>query len=63
MTIGPYFVLKYFSFTFTLHLAYSDTHLQRHNLFGSFDDVLTEFDCTCKRTHAVRLGTKNLPIY
>jgi len=37
-------VLKYFSFTFSKHLAYSDTLLQRHNLFGPFDDVITEFD-------------------
>ena len=25
--VGLYFVLKYFSFTFTTHLAYSDTRL------------------------------------
>jgi hypothetical protein len=44
MPPGLYFVLKYFSFTLTTHLAHSDTRLQGHNLFGPFDDVITEFD-------------------
>jgi hypothetical protein len=45
MPAGLYFVLKYFLFTFLIHLAYSDTWLQRHICFGPFDVVITEFDC------------------
>lgn len=37
-------VLKYFSYAFTIHLAWSDTHLSRHNLFGPCNDVITDFD-------------------
>jgi hypothetical protein len=47
MPTGLYFVLKYFSFTFTIHLTYSITYLQQHNLFGAFQDVITEFHCVC----------------
>jgi len=50
MSAGLYFVLKYYSFTFTTHHTYSGTLIYRHNLFGPFDDVITEIDCLdCKR--------------
>jgi hypothetical protein len=39
-----YFDLNHFSFTFTIHIAYNDTRVQRHNSFGPFGDVITEFD-------------------
>jgi hypothetical protein len=34
MPTDLYFVLKYFSFTVTIHIAYSNTHLLWHNLFS-----------------------------
>jgi hypothetical protein len=37
----------YFSFTFNIHLTQSDTHISRHNLFSSVNDIITEFDCVC----------------
>jgi len=46
MSAGLYFVLKYFTFTFDMHLAQSDTRLYRYNLFHSFDDALSKFNCT-----------------
>jgi len=49
MPASLYFVLKYFSFTFTIHLAYSDTRLYQHNLLGPFDEDITEFECIFKR--------------
>jgi len=45
MPAGLYFVLRYFSFTSGIHPTYTDIHLQRHNLFAPFGDVITEFDC------------------
>jgi len=47
MPAGLFFVLKYFSFSFNLHLAYSYTHLKLNNLFGPFDNVILEFNCVC----------------
>jgi hypothetical protein len=46
MSADPYFAVQYLSFSFTTHLAYGDARLQRHNLLGPFDDVITEFECT-----------------
>ena len=40
-----HFISTYFSCTCTIHIAYSDTLIKRHNLFGPFDEVITEFDC------------------
>jgi hypothetical protein len=45
MPAGLYFVLKYFSFTFTTHLAYNDTRLYRHKCFGPYDVIITELNC------------------
>jgi len=42
MPAGLCFALKYFSFT------HRDTRLQRHNLVGPFDDIITGFDPICK---------------
>jgi len=39
MSTGPYFVLKFFSFAFTIHLAYSDTRY----------DVISQVNCTFLR--------------
>ena len=39
-----YFLLKYFSFTITVHFSYSETRLKRHNSFVPFQDVVNEFD-------------------
>ena len=44
MPAGLNFVLKYVSLTF-IHLPQSDTLLQRGDLFRSFDDIITPFDC------------------
>lgn len=45
MPAGLYFVLRYLSFTFTIHLVYNDTHLYRHNLLRPFNEDRTELDC------------------
>ena len=52
MPAGPYFTVKYFYFTFTTNLAFGDTLLQRHNLFGPFDDIIREFDCIMQHVSA-----------
>jgi len=57
MPTGLYFVLKYSSFTFIAHLAYSETRLKRQNLFGPLDDVITGFDCTSAQMLITTLGT------
>jgi hypothetical protein len=46
MPAGLYFVLKYFSFTFTftIHLTYSNTRLQWLSIFSPLDEVITELD-------------------
>ena len=31
-----------------IHLGYNDTRLKRHEIFGPFYDVVTEFDCSFK---------------
>jgi hypothetical protein len=56
MPAGLYFVLKYFSFTSGLHLAESDLRLKRHNIFGPFDDVRAEFDCSSVVSILLRIG-------
>jgi hypothetical protein len=59
MPTGPYFVFQYFSVTSTVHLAYSDTCLQ-HNLFGPFNDVITEFNHTLSNLTNSKLLYKDL---
>jgi len=44
MRTGLYFILKYFSFACTLHLAHGDIRLEPQNLFDSYGDVITVFD-------------------
>lgn len=45
MATGLYFLVKYFSFSFTIHLSYSDILLYGHNFFFSlFDYRRTDFD-------------------
>jgi hypothetical protein len=50
MPADLHFVLKHFPFTSTERLAYSDTRLKRNNLFGPFNDVISQFDCTLYQT-------------
>jgi hypothetical protein len=54
ITTKQYASISVFSFPILplpLQHAPSDRHfLRRHNLFGRFDDVITEFDCTLSRT-------------
>jgi len=49
MLAGLYFVCSIFSFT--VHVTYSDTRLERHNLLGPFNEVITDIACILRNSN------------